>query len=159
MRQGDAWYAIDFANPCPDSQVTALHYHFPWLIKANIRWSVFCAATERRVVPLHWRRYFKAAKGGATYREKLDRYTDVAHHRFQTERFLEFCDRHLSHLDDVTYEFFGTEQAHDAVRQKVEAVYPEREVEEFTELFWQRIQHWRGDESEWRSDLESDALR
>jgi hypothetical protein len=31
----------------------------------------------------------------------------------------------------------------DAVRQKVEALYPAHEVDEFTELFWSRIQDWR----------------
>ena len=159
MRQGDIWYAIDFANPCPDSQVTSLHLHFPWLIKANIRWSIFCAATDRKVVPLHWRRYFKAARGGADFREKLDRYVQVAHHRFQTERFHEFCDRHLPHLDEVAYEFFGTDVARDAVRQKVADLFPAHEVEEFTELFWQRIQRWRAEESEWTPAHDSESSR
>ena len=31
------------------------------------------------------------------------------------------------------------------MRAKVEVMYPEHEIEEFTEKFWQRIQHWRAD--------------
>jgi len=34
----------------------------------------------------------------------------------------------------------------DAVRQKVTRLYPAREIDEFTELFWDRIQEWRRNE-------------
>jgi hypothetical protein len=67
----------------------------------------------------------------------------VAHERLDTERFAEFCAKHLGHLDDVARDFFGTDRAKDAVRQKVAALYPPREVEEFTGMFWNRIQAWR----------------
>ncbi len=147
LRQGTTWHPIDFANPCPDSQVTSLHYHFPWLIGANVRWSLFCAATKRPVQPnMNWQPYFDIADTDAPYDEKLTSYATLARQRLQADEFDEFCDTHLRHLDEVLYSFFGSDTARDAVRQKVEAMYPEHEVDEFTELFWSRIQNWRDDQ-------------
>lgn len=138
------WYPIDFANACPDSQVTSLHFHFPWLIKANLRWSVFCAATERHInTDLNWRAYFDIADQDIPFEEKLAGYVRIARQRFDIERFEEFCDQHLGHLDEVAHEYFGSEAVKDAIREKVEALYPAHEHEEFTELFWNRVQYWR----------------
>lgn len=147
LRGAGLWYPIDFANACPDSQVTSLHYHFPWLIKANIRWSVFVAATKKRMRQnMEWQPFYDACDEDMSLRERLSAFARIAHERFETERFEEFCTRHLAHLDEVAHEFFATDVAHDAVRQKVAAVFPAHEVDEFTELFWQRIQMWREDE-------------
>ena len=145
LRKDGVWYPIDFANACPDSQVTSLHKHFPWLVNANIRWSVFCAVTKRPFrKTLDWDPFYEiAAKHDVPYRERLRAYAKVAEQRFDTARFEEFCAKHLSHLDDVSREFFGTPVAKDAVRQKVTALFPAHEVEAFTELFWNRIQAWR----------------
>lgn len=147
LRQDTTWWAIDFANPCPDSQVTSLHYHFPWLIKANLRWALFCATTKRRMVPLDWNRFFDLVDEEMTLRERLDALMPLVNERFQTERFEEFCSDHLSHLDEVADAFFTTDEARDAVRAKVAALFPAHEVEEFTQLFWDRIQTWRAGES------------
>lgn len=147
LRQDATWHPIDFANPCPDSQVTSLHYHFPWLIGANLRWSLFCATTKRAMRPnLDWQPFFDIADTDAPYEEKLPQYAAIARERLQVDEFDEFCDTHLAHLDEALHEFFGTDVARDAVRQKVVAMYPEHEVEEFTEMFWQRIQAWRRDQ-------------
>ncbi|MCZ7679724.1 MAG: hypothetical protein M5U28_13560 [Sandaracinaceae bacterium] len=147
LRKDGVWYPIDFANPCPDSQVTSLHYHFPWLVKAYVRWSVFCAATKRPMRKnLDWAPFYDVAASDRSYEEKLDAYAAIAHARFETERFEEFCATHLSHLDEVAYEFFGTDEAKRAVREKVAALFPAHEVEAFTELFWGRVQTWRAEQ-------------
>ncbi|MBT8085711.1 MAG: hypothetical protein KJO19_05325, partial [Woeseia sp.] len=144
LRSNGEWALIDFANACPDSQVTSLHFHFPWLIKANLRWSIFCAATKRKVsADLNWHKYFKIADSDRSFDEKLAEYVKIAHEHFDIENFEEFCAKHLSHLDEVADEFFGSDTVRDAINQKVKALYPEHEIDEFTELFWSRIQDWR----------------
>jgi len=143
LRDG-LWHPIDFANACPDSQVTSLHYHFPWLITANLRWAIFCAATRRRVRHnLDWEPWFEIAAEDLSYREKLRRYALLARQVLDADAFQEFCATQLGHLDAVADEFFGSEQARDAVHQKVTALFPAHEVEQFTELFYGRIQRWR----------------
>ncbi len=138
------WYPIDFANACPDSQVTSLHYHFPWMVKANLAWALFCAATKRQMRKnLDWEPFFAIAREDIPYTEKLKRYTKIAHERFETERFEEFRREHLAHLDEVAHTFFGTAEARDAVRKKVTALYPPHEIDQFTQLFMDRIGEWR----------------
>ncbi len=146
LRRNGIWSPMDFANACPDSQVTSLHRHFPWLVKAYIRWSVYCAATKRPMRRnLDWAPYYAIAASDRNYEEKLDAYAAIADARLEKDRFEEFCAQHLSHLDAVTNEFFGTSEARDVIRQKVAALFPAHEIDTFTELFWQRIQRWRGE--------------
>ena len=144
LRQEGRWHPIDFANACPDSQVTSLHFHFPWLIKANLRWSIFCAATDRAMkTDLNWGEYFAIADSDRSFEEKMAGYVALARARFDVDAFEEFCATHLPHLDEVAHEFFATETVQDAIREKVAALYPEHEIDAFCELFWNRIQHSR----------------
>jgi len=144
LHQGDTWYPIDFANPCPDSQVTSLHFHFPWLVKSYLRWAIYCAATKRPMRKnLDWQPFYDVAKLDLSYSDKLDRYAALADKHFERDQFEEFCGKHLKHLDEVAYAFFETPEAKDAVRKKTAALFPAHEVEKFTELFWSRIQDWR----------------
>ncbi len=149
IRKEGVHYPIDFANACPDSQVTSLHYHFPWLVIAKLRWSLFCAATRRPMnKTLDWEPYYRVREKNQPFREALTEYAAIARKRFDEERFDEFCHRHLRELDEVSWEFFGTETAKQAVRLKVEALFPQHEHEQFTEHFWERIQMWRHDEEQ-----------
>jgi hypothetical protein len=147
LRREGVFYPIDFANACPDSQVTSLHYHFPWLVKAQVRWSVFVAATRRKMrKTLDWEPYLEIAARDVPYREKLAGYAAIARQRLDAARFEEFCAKHLAHLDQVAWEVFGSPEAKEAVRQKVAALFPAHEVEPFTEHFWAAIQRWRNEE-------------
>ncbi len=148
LRKQGTWFPIDFANPCPDSQVTSLHRHFPWLVKANLKWSIFVAVTKKKFrKTLDWEPFYAIAAQDLPYREKLAGYAKIANERFETAAFEEFCAKHLSHLDEVAWEFFGTQAAKDAFRAKVTALYPKHEIEMFTELFWNRVQAWRADDA------------
>ena len=145
------WHPIDFANPCPDSQVTSLHVHFPWLVKSKLRWALFCAATGRKMrLTLDWEPFFKIAAQELPYRERVAAYAALARKHFAADRFASFCERHLGDLDEVAWDYFGSEPARVAIRGKVQALFPEHEWEQFTDHFWQKIQDWRDRDAERR---------
>jgi hypothetical protein len=151
LKEG-TWYPIDYANPCPDSQVTSLHCHFPWLVKAKIRWSIFCAATRRKMRQnLAWDDFYAIADRELPYRERLRGYAALARKRFDAERFEEFCAKNLAHLDEVAWSYFGTPAAKEAVHKKVQAIFPRHEWDEFTDRFWEEIQRWRRWDAERRA--------
>ena len=148
LRKDGTFHPIDFANACPDSQVTSLHFHFPWLVLAKLRWAVYCAVTRRRMrQTLDWEPYYEVARQELPYREKLSRYAAIARQRLEADRFADFCAEHLAHLDEVADEFFASKECREAVRLKVEALYPPHEVEPFTDLFFSRIQRWRSEQA------------
>ena len=91
---------------------------------------------------------FSIAEQDMPLRDRLRAYAAVAHANFETERFHEFCERHLAHLDELAWEFFGSDMARNAVHEKVRSLYPAHEVEPFTEMFWHRIQLWREREND-----------
>ncbi|HEY5891347.1 MAG TPA: hypothetical protein VIW94_11705 [Acidimicrobiia bacterium] len=149
LRRGGEFFPIDFANGNPDSQVTSLHFHLPWLVKSMIRWTLFCAAFRRPMTfDLRWPDYFAIADSDRSYREKLTAYAGLARERYETDKFEEFCETHLGHLDEIALEYIGTEKAREAVATKVAAMFPAHEVAEFTEHFWGLLQLWRKTESD-----------
>lgn len=149
LRSGGELHPIDFANPCPDSQVTSLHFHFPWVVKALIRWSVFCAATKRPMrLTLPWDRFFEIADGPGTFDDKLVQYDAIALEIFDAERFEAFCEEHLSHLDEIALEYFGSEVFRQIVREKVASMFPAHEVEAFSDHFFGLVQFWRKTEAD-----------
>ena len=140
LRKDGVFQPIDFANACPDSQVTSLHYHLPWLVKAQGALVALLRRDEAEDA--------KDARLGALLRDRgegdaLPReapaYAAIARKRLDTDRFEEFCAKQLKHLDEVAWEFYATDTAKNAVRSKVAALFPAHEVDEFTEYFWAKI--------------------
>ena len=149
LRSAETLYPIDFANACPDSQVTSLHYHFPWLVKAMLRWTLFNAATGRKKkLSLDWDRFFAAYDPALPADEQLARYDAIALEYFDATAFNDFCATHLKDLDAIAHEFFGTERFREITRAKVAALYPPHEVERFTDHFFGMVQLWRKAEAE-----------
>lgn len=149
LRKDDVWHPIDFANPCPDSQVNSIHYHFPWYVKANLKWAIFVVATQRAMRKnLDFEPFHQIARKDLSYLEKLKLYGKLARERLEQDKFEAFCQQHLSHLDAVASDYFAGDRAHEAVRKKVAHIYPAHEVEAFTERFWQQLQQWRQDEGQ-----------
>jgi len=138
------WYPIDYANPCPDSQVTSLHQHFPWLVKAYIRWSLYCAATKKKMrASLDWEPFFAARDERLDLRTQVTRYAKIARERLEAERFEEWCQKHLAQLDEVAWDYFGSQRARDAIAKKVQLLFPKHEWDTFTQHFFDQIQLWR----------------
>jgi hypothetical protein len=147
LRQDGIFHPIDFANANPDSQVTSLHFHIPWLVKALIRWSLFCAATRRKMRhDLEWNSFFEIAESIESYPERLAAMADLARRRFDADRFDEFCQGNLAGLDDVTHAYFASDHVRGIIHKEVASKYPEHEIEDFTAHFWNLIQQWRESE-------------
>lgn len=149
LRRQGTLHPIDFANACPDSQITSLHYHFPWMVRSMLRWVLFCAYTKRKpVLNPNWTPYLEIADMDLPFAEKLERYDALARAHFDTDRFEAFCATHLKNLDEVVLDFFGTEQCREIFRKKVAHLYPKHEVDEFTNHFFGLVQFWRKTESD-----------
>jgi len=141
LRKDGVLHPIDFANPCPDSQVNSIHYHWPWYVLSILKWALFVAATGRPMRKnLDFAPFYQIAGKQLPYRDKLRRYAEVARAHFEAERFAEFCDRHLRGVDQAAWQWFGSERCRAAIRNKVANVYPAHEQDEFTEKFWQLVQ-------------------
>lgn len=141
LRKNGTFHPIDFANPCPDSQVNSIHCHWPWYVFANLRWAVYCAATKRPMrQTLDFAPFQEVAAQKLPYAEKLARYGAIARKRLDSDRFDEFCDAQLKPLTDATLSWLSSDACRNAVRKKVAHIYPAHEVDEFSERFFQAVQ-------------------
>jgi hypothetical protein len=137
-------YPIDYANACPDVAIISLHVHFPWAMTSLLKWTVFCAATNRLMeLNLDHRRFFRIGdREDWSYEKKLREYFKITQDYFQTERFEEFCDKHLCHIDEVAHEYFASSEFDELVVRSVKDMFPPHERDHFTGHYRHLLSKW-----------------
>ncbi len=142
--KGDQVYPIDYANACPDVAITSLHYYFPWAMAALVRWTVFCVVTGRRPrLDMNSADYFAIAdRPDLSYADKLAGYRRLADDYFETERYHEFCARHLSHVDEVVHDWISSPEFRGLLDETVRGTFPPHEHERFLGHFGGLVDAW-----------------
>ncbi len=140
-------FPIDYANACPDVSLTSLHYYFPWAIKSLIKWSMFCAVTDRPMqIEMTMKRYFEVGdRDDLSYEEKLEHYAGLADQHFQSAQYHEFLEKHLPEIDDVMVEYVASDEFDRLLVETVRSTFPPHEHDKF-------IAHYQGLLSLWVSD-------
>jgi hypothetical protein len=140
-------FPIDYANACPDMSIISLHYYFPWAIKALVKWSLFCTITGRRArIDPDTRTYFDIGdRTDMGYDEKLAAYRRLADDYFDTQRYNEFCEKHLSEIDEVMVDYVEGPEFDTILVDTVRATFPAHEHDRF-------VPHYRGLLAAWAED-------
>ena len=142
--RGDEAYPIDYANASPDVAITSLHYYFPWAMSALLKWCAFCVVTGREPrLDLDTRRYFEIGdREDLTYDEKLSRYRALADEYFEVDRYRDFCDSRLPHVDELVLDWIGSAEFDRLLVDTVRTTYPAHEHERFLGHFRGLIGQW-----------------
>jgi hypothetical protein len=150
--RGDEVYPIDYANATPDLALTSLHYYFPWAIRTLVKWVVFCCVTGRhQTVDLDTEEYFAIAdRADLSYAEKLAGYRQIADRQLEVDRYREFCERHLAHVDELSVAWVESPDFDRIIVDTVRNTFPEHEHEQF-------IAHFRGLLAAWAHDQRATA--
>jgi hypothetical protein len=144
---GDSVHPIDYANACPDVAITSLHYYFPWAMRSLVKWSVFCSATGRTARPhvdtTPW--FAVADRDDLSYDAKVGEYGRLADEYFDTERYRDFCDSRLAHVDEMVLEYVEGPDFDRLLVETVKEQFPAHEHDRF-------VPHFRGLLALWASD-------
>jgi hypothetical protein len=140
-------YPIDYANASPDVALISLHYYFPWAMKALVKWSAYCTVVRRRMrLNQDTRAYFAIGdRDDLSYEDKLAAYRELSEEYFEVDRYLEFCDEHLGHLDEATVEYIESPAFDELLVQAIQNAFPQHEHEHF-------VAHYRGLLALWARD-------
>ncbi len=145
-------YPIDFCNAYPDSNLISLHFYFPGLVKAMVKWLLFVsiAGYEKSLsFAYRWKEFHKVrdesrAKGW-DWKTTLKKYEAIADEHFHTERFNSFCEKELGgkQFDKACLEYFESDAFDHVIEAQAERYFKiKAEVPE-------QLMHYRGIHAFW----------
>ena len=145
----DVVYPIDYANACPDVAVTSLHYYFPWAMKALLRWSTYCLVTGRTArTQVDSGPWFEIGDDDSLdYGAKLGEYQLLCDAHFETERYQEFCETALPHVDEMVLDWVASDSFRSLLTSTIRSTYPPHEWDRFEGHFGGLIDLWIKDET------------
>ena len=116
-------------------------------MSALLKWSAFCVVTGREPrLDLDTRRYFEIGdREDLTYAEKLAAYRELADAYFEVDRYQDFCDSRLAHVDELVFDWITSADFDRLLLETVRSTYPPHEHERF-------IGHLRGLVGQWVSE-------
>lgn len=142
-------YPIDFANAYPDSNIVSLHFFFPGLVKAMVKWLVYNAVTERKkpVFGRDWDDYHailnQANAENWSYKDKLNEYAHLADKHFSTEKFEDFSAEYLPDFETKVLEFFSSEKFDKIIEESVKRYF------KIPQEVPQKVAHYKGIHKYW----------
>jgi hypothetical protein len=153
--RGTEAHPIDYANASPDVALTSLHYYFPWAMSALLKWCTFCVVTGRTPrLDLDTHNYFEIGdREDLTYEEKLARYRRLADDYFEVDRYRDFVDSRLAHVDELVLDWITSADFDRLLRETVRTTYPPHEHERFVGHFRGLVGQWvreRGAAATWQ---------
>ncbi len=113
---------------------------------------VFCCVTGRlQTVDLDTEQYFAIAdRADLSYDEKLAGYRKLADNQLEVDRYREFCERHLAHVDELSVAWVESPDFDRIIVDTVRNTFPAHEHEQF-------IAHFRGLLAAWAHDQRATA--
>ena len=91
-------------------------------MKALLRWCVFCVVTGRAAAGWTSTRGATSRSATATdltYEEKLAGYRRLADEYFEVERYQDFCDSRIPHVDEMVSEWVASQEFDDLLVETV----------------------------------------
>jgi hypothetical protein len=150
--RGTEAHPIDYANASPDVALTSLHYYFPWAMSALLKWCTFCTVTGREPrIDLDTHNYFAIGdREDLGYEEKLAGYRELADEYFEVDRYQDFVDSRLAHVDELVLDWITSDDFDALLLDTVRTTYPPHEHERF-------VGHLRGLVGQWVSERGASA--
>jgi hypothetical protein len=102
-------------------------------MSALLKWSAFCVVTGREPrMDLDTRTYFAIGdREDFGYEEKLAGYRKLADEYFEVDRYQDFVDSRLGHVDELVFEWITSPDFDRLLLETVRTTYPPPEHERF----------------------------